>query len=353
MSMAKYFNLTTNKMNIKFSYTKYLFLMMLMLGTMITINSSSWFNAWMGMEINLMTFIPLMINKSMKNKISNSMMIYFITQATASSMLMVMIIMLKINVELGKSIIIMIMLQFSLMIKLGGAPMHWWLPKVTLNLSWMNCLIILTWQKIAPIFLINTINNNSMNYLMSILSVYMGSMLGLNQTSIKMIMTYSSVNHLGWMLMTLIMNFKMMILYFLIYSLITTVNCMAMNNLNINYINQLFKINSQDFYSKIMVMMSLISLAGLPPLLGFLPKMITLIMMMKNNLFMESILFITMATISMSYYMTPITSMMLMTSVNNKWNNKNPKIFKGIVCTLMINVMFIFIIATPLMNNFM
>nr|WES13260.1 NADH dehydrogenase subunit 2 [Fenusa (Kaliofenusa) sp. 3 GYN-2022b] len=352
MLMTKYFSLI-NKMNMKSSYMMYLFTMMMILGTLITINSSSWFNAWMGMEINLMAFIPMMMYKPVSNKISNSMMIYFIIQATASSMMMMMIIVLKTNIELNKSTIIMMMLQLSLLIKLGSAPLHWWMPKIMLNLSWMNCLIIMTWQKIAPLFLISMMNINSMIYLMSISSVYMGSILGLNQTSIKMIMTYSSINHLGWILMTLMMNYKMMILYFIIYTLISTMICMMMNNLKLNYMNELFKINNQKFYLKIISMSLFVSLGGLPPLLGFLPKMITLMLMMKNNFLLESMLFIIMTTISLSYYMNPIMSMMLTMSFNNKWNNKNNKIYKTITSIMMINLMLIAIIITPLINNLM
>nr|WPN89765.1 NADH dehydrogenase subunit 2 [Sinoscolia sp. 1 GYN-2023a] len=346
--MTKLFFL--NKMNFKKSLMMKMFLMTLIFSTMITINSSSWLNAWMGMEINLMSFIPLMMNKS-KMKISSSMMIYFIIQASASSMLLMLIIMTKIQFNFIKMNLINIMIQLSLLVKLGAAPLHWWMPKILINLNWMNCFILLTWQKIAPLFLLIMTNNNFMIYLMSMFSTYMGALLGMNQTSIKLILMYSSINHLGWMLMLINLNIKMLMIYFLIYMVTNYLICLMMNNFKFNYLNQLFKNNNQNMINKIMILSLFLSLSGLPPFLGFLPKILTLIIMINNKLIMESVLFIIMATISLSFYINPLISMFMIMKINNKWNNKNYMINLKMFNIIMINIMMMMIIIMPMMNN--
>nr|QTH79108.1 NADH dehydrogenase subunit 2 [Empria sp.] len=333
----------------KLSLMKFNFYIMLFMSTMISINSSSWINAWMGMEINLMSFIPLMMMNSKKN--SNSMMMYFIIQAGASSMLIMMIILMKLQINLNKIFSLMNCMQLSLMLKLGASPLHWWMPKIMINLNWMNCFMLLTWQKIAPLFLLMTTNNNMMIYIMSIMSTMIGAIMGLNQTSIKLIMSYSSINHLGWMLMTMIINMKMMIIYFMIYSLISMMICIIMNNNKFNFINQLFKNNNQNINIKLILMSLFLSLSGLPPMIGFLPKLFTLMLMIKNNMFMETIMFIILATISLSYYINPMMSMLILTKSNLKWNYKNNNINKIFKSILMFNMLIIMIMLTPMMNN--
>nr|YP_010134321.1 NADH dehydrogenase subunit 2 [Megabeleses liriodendrovorax]QWM93811.1 NADH dehydrogenase subunit 2 [Megabeleses liriodendrovorax] len=344
-------NFNKKKIN-KNSLMKILFSFMLILSTLITINASSWFNAWMGMEMNLMFFLPLMINNFKKMKISNSMMIYFIIQAGSSSVLFMMIILMKMFL-MNKMFIMIYIMQMSLLMKLGAAPFHWWIPKMIKNLSWMNCFILLTWQKIAPLLLL-TINNNSMIiYISALLSVTYGAILGLNQTMIKLLISYSSINHLGWMLISLMNNMKVLLLYFCIYLLINLKICVLMNNQNMLYLNQLFNNNNLSLINKIIMISVFFSLAGIPPFLGFLPKLITLIMMIKSNLFIESTIFIFMSMISLSFYINPIISMLILLKSNNKWNMNNLFFMKYNFSLLFFLLMTNLIIMVPMIYNFL
>nr|YP_011002152.1 NADH dehydrogenase subunit 2 [Profenusa thomsoni]WPN89804.1 NADH dehydrogenase subunit 2 [Profenusa thomsoni] len=341
------------KAKLKKFWLMYMFIMIMILSTMIMISSMSWLNAWMGMEINLMSFIPLMLNKS-SMKISNSMMIYFIIQASSSSILLIMIIFMKMKFDINKMSIVLMFIQMSLMMKLGVAPLHWWLPKVLMNLNWMNCFIILTWQKVGPLFMLMNSNNNMLIYLMALISNYMGAIQGMNQSSIKMILNYSSVNHLGWMLMTMILNMKLLMFYLLIYFFINLSVCMIMNNLDSTYINQLFKNNNQNMNIKIILISMFLSMAGLPPMLGFLPKILSLMVMIKNKMIMESIMFIIASTISLSFYINPLMSMLIFAKNNNKWTNKNNNLMKSLMTKIfLINMLMNSMIIGPLMNNLM
>nr|YP_009051003.1 NADH dehydrogenase subunit 2 [Allantus luctifer]AIG61931.1 NADH dehydrogenase subunit 2 [Allantus luctifer] len=332
------------------SFLKYMFLLILFFSTMITINSSSWINAWMGMEINLMSFIPLMMSK-FKKKNSTSMMMYFIIQAGASSMLIIMIIFMKMQYFIKMNLMINLM-QMSILMKLGASPFHWWMPKIIINLNWMNCFIILTWQKIAPLFLLSSfLNNNSLIYMSALISSIMGALLGINQSMLKLILIYSSINHLGWMLISMMMNFYMLIYYFLIYSIINLMICMMMMKFNYNFINQLFKNNNQNMKNKIILISLFLSLGGLPPMVGFLPKFFSLILMIKNNLFIESMIFIIMATISLSFYMNPLLSMFMLTKFNSKWNKKISSNLNMIFSIMMFNIMIILFFMFPLINS--
>nr|AUG32887.1 NADH dehydrogenase subunit 2 [Birmella discoidalisa] len=334
--MTKYFK--NNKMNFKTTNSNMIYLFFMILSTMITINSSSWINAWMGMEINLLSFMPLMMNNS-KNKIASSMMIYFIIQASASSMILFFILMMKTEFNLIKMNMILIIIQISLMMKLGAAPLHWWMPKITIKLSWINCFFLLTWQKIAPLFLISISSMNLIMYTTSMSSVITGALLGLNQTSLKLILTYSSINHLGWMLMLMMLNLEILMFYFWFYFLINWMICLYLNIMNYSTLTQMFKNNKESVHKKIISMSMFLSLGGMPPMLGFLPKFFSLELMMNNSLYFESAAFIIMATISLSFYMNSMMSMFLFTKINTKWNNKKFTIFSTIISILILNIL--------------
>nr|UHA55320.1 NADH dehydrogenase subunit 2 [Eriocampa ovata] len=331
------------------STLKYLFYLTMIMSTFMAINSSSWLNAWLMMEINLMSFIPLMMNKSNSMKISNSMMIYFIIQTSASSILLMMILSMKSEMNLNKINILMNCLQMSLLMKMGASPFHWWTPKIMLNMNWMMIFMFLTWQKITPLFLILNTNMNSFIYISALMSNYIGAILGINQTSTKLIMIYSSINHMGWMLMIMMLNTMMMMMYFLIYMLMNLSICLMMNQYNWNFMNQLFKNFNQNLYIKSFMLSLFLSLGGLPPFLGFLPKLMVLFFMLKNKLIIESFMFITMAVISLSYYINPLMSMLMMLKFNLKMNYKINQLIKYNLSMILMNMLIMLIMIMYMM----
>nr|WPN89778.1 NADH dehydrogenase subunit 2 [Metallus sp.] len=345
-------NFFFNNMIFKNHLMNNLFTMMMIFSTYMVMNSSSWINAWMGLEINMMSFIPLMIFKS-KNKISNSMMIYFIIQASSSSMLLMLIMMIKMNLNFNKINLITNLIQISLFMKLGATPFHWWVTKILINLNWINCFYILTWQKISPLMMLMNLNNNMLMYLISLMSMFYSTIIMINQTSIKLIMTYSSINHLGWMLMLMLLNSSMLIIYFIIYFLMNLSICLTMNKLNLTYLNQMFKINNKTPFKSIIFMLLFMSIAGLPPMLGFLPKILTILIMIKNKLIIETFLMIILSAISLSMYINPMLSMIILTKTNNKWKKNKSNIMKFLYSMFLINMTLIMLMLTPLMNNFM
>lgn len=331
------------KKNSNLLILKFILYIILISSTILTINSSSWFNAWIAIEINLVVFIPLIINFS-KKKISNSIIIYFIIQAGASSIIIFIVILNKLQLDLNENYIYNFFIQSRLLIKLGTPPFHWWVPKIFLNINWINCFIFITWQKIAPIFLLISIKNNYLIYFIIILSVITGALIGLNQTILKIILIYSSINHLGWILILILINKNILLIYFFSYSLINLLICLILIKINYSYINELFNNNNQNINLKIILITLFLSLGGIPPFLGFLPKLLTLIQIIKNNLFFESILFIIIAVISLSFYINPLLSIFIFKKLNLKNNIKNNKIFNSIIRTILINIIIILII---------
>nr|YP_010454691.1 NADH dehydrogenase subunit 2 [Epeorus melli]QZZ23867.1 NADH dehydrogenase subunit 2 [Epeorus melli] len=259
--------------------TRLLFYLTLVTGTLISISSTSWLGAWIGLEINLLSFIPLMSN--MNNQFATEAALkYFLTQALASAILLFGIITLSLGSHLPFSsfmdnALLNMVLSSTLLLKMGAAPFHFWFPGVMEGLDWFNGLILMTWQKIAPLMLISyVITPNPFSFSIIIICIITGSVGGFNQTSLRKIMAYSSINHLGWMLASVLLGESYWLTYFTFYVLLSTSVILLFYAYQLSHINQFFSLPLNNPILKMTLFCNLLSLGGLPPFLGFLPKWI-------------------------------------------------------------------------------
>nr|QNE85622.1 NADH dehydrogenase subunit 2 [Hybos culiciformis] len=304
--------------------SKILFLMILMMGTLITVSANSWLSAWMGLEINLLAFIPLM-NDHNNLMSTEASLKYFLTQALASSVFLFTVInlMLKNNMlTMFNSIslnLINLTILSTLLMKSGTAPFHFWFPGVMEGLSWMNSMILMTWQKIAPLMLISYLIHYYFMYFIVIMSLLIGSLGGLNQTSLRKIMAFSSINHLGWMLSAMLFNENLWMIYFTFYSFLSMTMIYFFNMFNMFHINQMF---SMFFYSKKMkfsLFLNLLSLGGLPPFLGFLPKWFVIQFMVLNSQMFLLTIMTSLTLITLFFYLRLCYSAFLMNQYENNF----------------------------------
>nr|QBF01173.1 NADH dehydrogenase subunit 2 [Stegana angulistrata] len=301
--------------------SKILFVSIMLAGSLITITSNSWLGAWMGLEINLLSFIPLMSDNNNLMSTEASLK-YFLVQAMASTVLLFAIILMmmknNINFEINLSYITMIILS-ALLLKSGAAPFHFWFPNIMEGLSWMNCLLLMTWQKIAPLMLISHVNIKMLLFTSIILSVIVGSLGGLNQSSLRKLMAFSSINHLGWMLMALNSNETIWLIYFLMYSFLSFTLTFMFNNFKIFHFNQMFSLFFNSKILKFILFMNFLSLGGLPPFLGFLPKWLVIQQLsMENQYFMLTILMMT-TLITLFFYLRICYSAFMLNYYENNW----------------------------------
>nr|YP_009469731.1 NADH dehydrogenase subunit 2 [Tropidomantis tenera]AVE15626.1 NADH dehydrogenase subunit 2 [Tropidomantis tenera] len=336
--------------------TKILFLMTLISGMLISLCANSWLGAWMGLEINLLSFIPLLTsNKNMFS--SEAALKYFLVQAIASATLLFMIL-FKTNshemFSLYQNKFWNILIMIPLLMKIASAPFHWWLPSVVEGISWMNCFIILSIQKIAPMILISyLIMNNFIIQVMIILSAIIGGIGGLNQISLRKILAFSSINHIGWMLVTMIMGSNLWWMYFIIYTINITVILTLTSMTNLSYITQTFNSINTKKMLKFTLFISLLSLGGLPPFLGFFPKWIAIQFMAENSMFFTAMILVMTSLLTLFYYMRIMYSTIMMSNSEVNWmlliSPKNQysitllmslsSIILGILaCTLMISM---------------
>nr|YP_010936664.1 NADH dehydrogenase subunit 2 [Callistethus plagiicollis]WKW91633.1 NADH dehydrogenase subunit 2 [Callistethus plagiicollis] len=331
-------------------YYKFLFTTSLMIGTMITISSYSWMGMWMGLEINLLSMIPL-ISDSKNMMASEAALKYFIIQAMASTLLLFSIIMMSMKFMYHMNLIMYFNLMFntSLLIKMGAAPFHFWFPEVMEGLTWLNAIMMLTWQKISPLVLL-TYSNSTPLYLIIIImfSMTISGIMGLNQTSLRKILAYSSINHIGWMIASILLIEIIWFYYFIIYSIITINITTMFYKYNIFHINQLYISMNQNQLFKLFFILNFLSLGGLPPFLGFFPKWLIIQTLIQSNMYTLAFIMVLMTLMTLYFYMRITFSSLLLSKTmisyytQPKINNNYLMIFNFITLLSLIMTTFLF-----------
>nr|UPL65998.1 NADH dehydrogenase subunit 2 [Embiophila sp.] len=328
----------------KFS-SNMLFMVMLITSTMMVISSESWIGMWVGLEINLMSFIPL-ITQEKSNKTTEASMMYFLTQSMGSIMF-IFFMLNKMNMNYG----IMnetnnSMIMISLALKMGAAPLHFWLPETMNKMTWNSCLILMTWQKIAPLFMMSCLKLSMIMMTMSLTSVIIGSVMGLNQTSTRKLMAYSSIAHLGWIL-SCITNTNVWMMYLMIYSIITFMVVMMFKSTNTFQINQLY-INKTPIES-LTISSSILSMGGLPPFIGFLAKWTAIQSLIMMKYYSMITMMVIGSLITLLFYIRMITPTLTLFSMNSKWNMKPTYMKTTSISILTVNFMLPLCLYTTLL----
>nr|QIV24757.1 NADH dehydrogenase subunit 2 [Pseudoplites inexpectatus] len=298
-------------------FYKLLLLTSLMVGSLIAMSSYSWLSMWIGLEINLLSIIPL-LSDSNNLYPSESALKYFITQAMASIILLFSIVS---SMNLNDLIFNspnhywLIILNSAILTKMGAAPFHAWFPEVMEGLNWFNCFIMLTWQKMAPmVILMYNMNMTTFFSAIIVFSTVISGILGLNQISLRKILAYSSINHISWMISSMLNSQTIWILYFIIYVIITANIVILFFYTNIFFLKQLFSSFNQNKTLKFFFVMNFLSLGGLPPFLGFFPKWLTINNLVENNFLVLSVILITSTLITLYFYLRVTFSTLVINS---------------------------------------
>nr|YP_009144153.1 NADH dehydrogenase subunit 2 [Trichopodus microlepis]AKH04398.1 NADH dehydrogenase subunit 2 [Trichopodus microlepis] len=278
------------------------------LGTTITFASSHWLLAWMGLEINTLAILPLMTQHHHPRAVEATTK-YFLTQATAAAMLLFASttnawLTGQWNIQQMSHPIPITMIILALALKIGLAPTHSWLPEVLQGLDLTTGLILSTWQKLAPFALLLQVQpNTTLLITLGLLSTLVGGWGGLNQTQLRKILAYSSIAHLGWMMLVLPYSPSLALLTLLIYITMTFSTFLTFK------LNKATNVNALAIsWTKAPVLTSLtplilLSLGGLPPLTGFLPKWFILQELTKQELAPTATLAALTALLSLYFYL--------------------------------------------------
>nr|AAF18918.1 NADH dehydrogenase subunit 2 [Liolaemus olongasta] len=300
-------------------------------GTIITASSFHWMFTWLGLELNTLAIIP-MITKQHHPRATEAATKYFLTQAAASA---VILFASTINAwQTGTWDITQlstpassILLTMALAMKLGLAPAHFWLTEVMQGTTMETATIIATWQKLAPMAIIFMTSNNltsTMLLTMGVLSTIIGGWGGLNQTQLRKMMAYSSIAHLGWMATISTMMTNILAINLAIYLLMTVTMFLMLIMTKSKTIQDLSLSWSMSPMITLFTALTLLSLGGLPPMTGFIPKWLIIEELTLQNLTPMATMMAMSALLSLYFYLRlTYTSTLTMspnsTMTKHKW----------------------------------
>nr|AHA81848.1 NADH dehydrogenase subunit 2 [Etheostoma spectabile spectabile]AHA81849.1 NADH dehydrogenase subunit 2 [Etheostoma spectabile spectabile]AHA81852.1 NADH dehydrogenase subunit 2 [Etheostoma spectabile spectabile]AHA81854.1 NADH dehydrogenase subunit 2 [Etheostoma spectabile spectabile] len=293
------------------------------LGTTVTFASSHWLLAWMGLEMNTLAIIPLMAQHHHPRAVEATTK-YFLTQATAAAMILFASttnawLTGQWDIQQMSHPLPITVVTVALALKIGLAPVHAWLPEVMQGLDLVTGLVLSTWQKLAPFALLLQLQpaNSAILVALGLASTLVGGWGGLNQTQLRKILAYSSIAHLGWMILILQFSPSLTLLTLLTYFVMTLSTFLVFKLNKSTSINMLATSWAKAPALTALAPLILLSLGGLPPLTGFMPKWLILQELAKQDLAPTATLAAMSALLSLYFYLRLTYAMTLTMSPNS------------------------------------
>ena len=361
-----------------FRYEYILFILFAILGSFVLISSNNFLTAFIGLELQSLS-LYLMAAFNTKNLNSNEAGIkYFSLGALSSGFLLFGISMIYFDTasftfqnlenfstisEVGLALVLI-----ALFFKVSAAPFHIWTPDVYEGSPTISTLFFASLPKFASlIFLfriyheLNIPKIDSLNYIFQLvcaISLLVGVYGAITQKVIKRLLAFSSINHIGFMLLA-IMSYQYMsegtIFFYLIIYLVTIFGVFSVilnlrtSEGEITLLTGLNGLKASSGSKAISMLVFLFSLAGIPPFAGFFAKFFILSASINEGLYLLSVIAVISSVIAAFYYLSVIKNMFFNESKNELLldNNKLSSfifIFSALVLTLF------FFYPDPLIN---
>nr|YP_009127079.1 NADH dehydrogenase subunit 2 [Acerella muscorum]AHL42961.1 NADH dehydrogenase subunit 2 [Acerella muscorum] len=297
-----------------FKVYNYIYIMLITFSIIIMVSSNNWMSMWMGLELNMMSFIIFSMMKYNKFN-SECLCKYFIIQSFSSMILMFFIISSIMNFFFEWFFFLI------LLIKLGMFPFHYWMIDMGTSISWNSLFFLLTIQKLGPLIIMsNFINHLTLMFI--IMSSIFCSFLGISQVLVKKILVYTSIFHLSWIMLSIYLNFNLLMTYLLSYIISSYYLGFMCNKVNFNHLSSYSNLLDNNSFIGI-----IFSLMGLPPFFGFFTKWVMIINMLKDEFMFMTLIFIFSSLLNMYTYMRLMYYIYMLSSM--KWMMKSNKMNFG------------------------
>jgi NADH-ubiquinone oxidoreductase chain 2 len=237
----------------------------------------------------------------------------------------------------------LVIMTIGFLFKIASAPFHNWAPDVydgvpTIVTTWLAVM-----PKISIFILLLTLHSlteglglsfgdvtvnvwQALLLVCSLLSLIIGTVVGLAQFRIKRLLAYSTISHVGFMLLALAVSGQESIdafLFYLIQYSLTSLNAFFIllafgylihsqqsegsgQNSDVQFISQLSGQFRQNPILALSMIICLFSMAGIPPLMGFFAKYAVLYSSIHNGYYFISLIAILASVVSAAYYLRVI-----------------------------------------------
>lgn len=333
--------LIQQKMN---SYEINILILISLLGLMLLISSNHFITLYLSIELQSLSFYILTASQKKSLLSVEASLKYFILGSIASGFILfgssiiylitgslnfnnIFLLISNVNYIENTDLLLSILyglvfILIGLLFKIGAAPFHFWLPDVyegaPNNITTFFAIV----PKIAfigifirfffDIFFHISFFFDIFFFIIALSSMLIGSLAALQQKKIKRLLAYSSISHIGFILIgftsNLLNNIPYILLYIIIYiimsiNLWTSYLSLNINHKPIKYLTDLSNLYQNNKLISIIIILNIFSLAGIPPLAGFFSKLFIFFSAIKNNYFSLVFFAVLISIISSFYYL--------------------------------------------------
>ena len=279
----------------------YVLALLTLLGQMIMISGNSFLVIYLGLELMSLSLYALVALRRDHAISTEASMKYFVLGALASGFMLYGISMIY---GATGSLVGLVFLVSGLAFKLSAAPFHMWAPDVYHGAPTSVTLLIGGAPKLAAFAVIIRIlveglgalaaEWQQMMMVMAVVSLIVGNITAIAQTNIKRMLAYSTISQMGFLLLGLLSgvfdgsdagsaaNAYSSAMFYVITYVLTTVGCFAVilflarSGFEAEHLDDFKGLNQRSPWFAAVMMVLLLSLAGVPPMVGFYAKLAVL-----------------------------------------------------------------------------
>ncbi|CAC9517440.1 NADH-ubiquinone oxidoreductase chain N (EC 1.6.5.3) [uncultured Gammaproteobacteria bacterium] len=326
----------------------FVLVMLSILGMMVMVSGYSLLTLYLGLEILSLSLYTLIAIARNRAGAIEAALKYFVLGAIASGLLLYGMSMVygisgSLNIAeiatfanstvlASREILVLnfglVFLVIGIAFKLGAVPFHMWVPDVYQGSPTSVTLFISTVPKIAAVAMLVRLLVDGLGSMQSywsdlfmvlaILSIAIGSIVALMQTNIKRMLAYSTISHVGYVLLGfvtgVITGYSSAVFYILAYVLISLaafgiIILLNKKGFEADLISDYKGLSKHSPWFALMMLMIMLSMAGVPPFIGFYAKLFVLQQVISSGMITVAIIAVVFAVISAYYYLQIIKSM--------------------------------------------
>jgi len=325
------------------------------LGMMIMISANTMLVIYLGLELLSLSLYALVAFRRDDGRGSEAAMKYFVLGAIASGMLlygMSILYGLSGSIDLkgvasyvaSEDIMSNIVLLFGLTFiivglgfKFGAAPFHMWVPDVYEGSPTPITMFLGSAPKLAAFamtmrLLVSGMEFGSMGWQqmlipLAVLSLIIGNIAAIAQTNIKRMLAYSTISHMGFVLMGILSasepGYSASMFYVITYAItalggFAIIILLSHSGIEAENLEDLRGLNDRHPWYAFMMLLFLFSMAGVPPLVGFYAKLAILQSVVEAGLVWLAVLAVIMSVVGAFYYLRAVKLMYFDKPISNQ-----------------------------------
>jgi NADH-quinone oxidoreductase subunit N len=310
-----------------------------LLGIMVMISAHSMLTMYLGIELLSLSLYALVAFNRDSAIAAESAMKYFVLGAIASGTLLYGISLLYGVTgtlefsELASGLLVdqaltlpaalgLVFVVVGIAFKFGAVPFHMWLPDVYQGASTPVTLFIgsapkiaafaLTWRILVEALAPMEASWQGMLIVLSVLSLLIGNIVAIAQTNLKRMLAYSTISHVGFILMGFIAGgeegVEAAMFYTMTYVLMAAaafgmIIVLSRRGFEAERLEDFKGLNQRSPWFALMMLLIMLSMAGVPPMIGFFAKLAVLSALVEAGQIWLAIFGLVLAVVGAFYYL--------------------------------------------------